>query len=215
LNSEPKGSDRLDDRDRYPTAGPGRRERRRPEGASEREGLEKCSILLVDDRPENLLALKAVLAPLNQNLVTAESGEEALKHLLDHEFALILLDVQMPGMDGFETALQIKERPKTKDIPIIFITAISQEPHHALRGYSAGAVDYLFKPFDPWALRTKVGVFTELHNKTRKLQRQTEIGKRIEDTAARLRAVLDGGTNADEASALAAELEELSKQLPR
>ncbi|MBA3290774.1 MAG: response regulator, partial [Actinobacteria bacterium] len=84
-----------------------------------------CSILLVDDRPENLLALEAVLAPLNQHLVTAQSGEEALRHLLETDFALILLDVQMPGMDGFETALQIKERPKTKDIPIIFITAIS------------------------------------------------------------------------------------------
>jgi len=173
----------------------------------------KCNILLVDDRPENLLALEAVLAPLNQNLVTAESGEEALRHLLDGEFALILLDVQMPGMDGFETALQIKERPRTKDVPIIFITAISQEPHHALRGYSAGAVDYLFKPFDPWALRTKVGIFTELHNKTRKLKEQAEVAKRIGDTAVKLKASLKRGADGDEASGLATELEELSRRI--
>jgi len=173
----------------------------------------KCNILLVDDRPENLLALEAVLAPLNQNLVTAESGEEALRHLLDGEFALILLDVQMPGMDGFETALQIKERPRTKDVPIIFITAISQEPHHALRGYSAGAVDYLFKPFDPWALRTKVGIFTELHNKTRKLKEQAEVAKRIGDTAAKLKVSLKRGASGDEASGLATELEELSRRI--
>ena len=173
-----------------------------------------CSILLVDDRPENLLALEAVLAPLNQHLVTAQSGEEALRHLLETDFALILLDVQMPGMDGFETALQIKERPKTKDIPIIFITAISQEPHHALRGYSAGAVDYLFKPFDPWALRTKVGVFTELHNKTTALKAQAEITERIEATLSKLRSSLDGGSQSDSALASVAELEKLTKQLP-
>jgi CheY-like chemotaxis protein len=175
----------------------------------------KCNILLVDDRPENLLALEAVLAPLNQNLVTAGSGEEALKHLLDYEFALILLDVQMPGMDGFETALQIKERPKTKDIPIIFITAISQEPHHALRGYSAGAVDYLFKPFDPWALRTKVGVFTTLHHQSQKLRRQAELAKRIGEGATRLKSSLDGDLDADDARSLAAELESLSQQFER
>ena len=174
----------------------------------------KCNILLVDDRSENLLALEAVLAPLNQNLVSAESGEEALKHLLDLEFALILMDVQMPGMDGFETALQIKERAKTKDVPIIFITAISQEPHHALRGYSAGAVDYLFKPFDPWALRTKVGIFIQLHNKTKRLQKHDTIAKRIQETAAKLKVTLDGGTSSDEATTLAARLDELAKQLP-
>jgi CheY-like chemotaxis protein len=175
----------------------------------------KCSILLVDDRPENLLALEAVLAPLNQNLVSVESGEEALRQLLEQEFALVLMDVQMPGMDGFETALQIRERAKTKDIPIIFITAISQEPHHALRGYSTGAVDYLFKPFDPWALRTKVGVFTQLHNKTKRLQKQDAIAKRIQDTAAELKASIDGETNSGEASILAARLQELAKQFPQ
>lgn len=149
---------------------------------------EKCNILLVDDRPENLLALEAVLAPLNQTLVTATSGEDALKHLLDRDFALILLDVQMPGMDGFETATQIKERPKTKEIPIIFITAISQEPHHALRGYSTGAVDYLFKPFDPWALRTKVSVFIDLHRKNKLLAQTEAVLRKISDSLDQLKA---------------------------
>jgi CheY-like chemotaxis protein len=175
----------------------------------------KCNILLVDDRPENLLALEAVLAPLNENLVSAESGEEALRHLLEKEFALVLMDVQMPGMDGFETALQIRERAKTKDIPIIFITAISQEPHHALRGYSTGAVDYLFKPFDPWALRTKVGIFTQLYNKTKRLEEQDLIAKRIQETVAELKGTIDGGQDAGEAGPLAARLEALAKQFPQ
>ena len=134
---------------------------------------EKVNILMVDDRPENLLALEAVLEPLNQNLVPASSGEEALKRLLIEDYAVILLDVQMPGLDGFETAEQIKKREKTRDIPIIFLTAISREPHHALRGYSTGAVDYISKPFDPWVLRAKVSVFIELHQKTQLLKQQT------------------------------------------
>jgi CheY-like chemotaxis protein len=175
----------------------------------------KCNILLVDDRPENLLALEAVLAPLNENLVSAESGEEALRHLLEREFALVLMDVQMPGMDGFETALQIRERAKTKDIPIIFITAISQEPHHALRGYSTGAVDYLFKPFDPWALRTKVGIFTQLYNKTKRLEEQDLIARRIQETVAQLKAFIDSGEDSGETSSLAARLEALAKQFPQ
>jgi two-component system, sensor histidine kinase and response regulator len=133
------------------------------------------SILLVDDRPENLLALEAVLEPLNQRLVRATSGEEALRRLLSEEFAVILLDVQMPGLDGFDTAAHIKEREKTRDIPIIFITAISREPHHALRGYSTGAVDYIAKPFEPWLLQAKVKVFLELHEKNELLKRQREL----------------------------------------
>ncbi|MEA2497632.1 MAG: hypothetical protein QOH26_37 [Actinomycetota bacterium] len=124
----------------------------------------KINILLVDDRPENLLALEAVLEPLGQNLIKASSGEAALKQLLNSDFAVILLDVQMPGMDGFETAELIKAREKTRHIPIIFLTAISKDPHHALRGYSVGAVDYIFKPFDPEVLRSKVGVFIDLYN---------------------------------------------------
>ena len=132
-------------------------------------------ILLVDDRPENLLALEAILVSLGQTLVRATSGEEALKALLADDFAVILLDVQMPGMDGFETAAHIKRRERTKDIPIIFLTAINREPQHAFRGYSAGAVDYLAKPFDPWVLRAKVGVFVELYRKNRQLREQAAL----------------------------------------
>jgi CheY-like chemotaxis protein len=132
----------------------------------------KAKILLVDDRPENLLALEAILGSLNQELVRADSGEAALKRLLTDEYAVILLDVQMPGLDGFETAAHIKRREKTKNVPIIFLTAISNEPHHAFRGYAAGAVDYLAKPFDPWVLRAKVGVFIELHERRQELAAQ-------------------------------------------
>jgi CheY-like chemotaxis protein len=137
--------------------------------------MEKARILLVDDRQENLLALEAILSSLDQTLVRAGSGEEALKALLNDEFAVILLDVQMPGMDGFETASHIKRRERTKDVPIIFLTAIDNEPHHAFRGYAAGAVDYLSKPFDPWVLRAKVQVFVDLYMKNRQLLEQAEL----------------------------------------
>ena len=130
------------------------------------------NILLVDDRVENLIALEAVLQPLGQNLVRAHSGEEALRRLLHEDVAVILLDVQMPGLDGFETAAHIKQRDRTRHIPIIFLTAISGEPNHAARGYSAGAVDFITKPFDPWVLQAKVSVFIELHRKTEQLQAQ-------------------------------------------
>ncbi|MGZ4590959.1 MAG: response regulator [Actinomycetes bacterium] len=139
---------------------------------------DRAKILLVDDRPENLLALEAILSSLDQTLVRATSGEEALKALLADDFAVILLDVQMPGMDGFETAAHIKRRERTRDIPIIFLTAISREPQHAFRGYSAGAVDYLAKPFDPWVLRAKVQVFVELYLKNRQLREQSELLRR-------------------------------------
>jgi CheY-like chemotaxis protein len=135
----------------------------------------KARILLVDDRHENLVALEAILSSLNQTLVTVKSGEEALKALLVDEFAVILLDVVMPGMDGFETASHIKRRPKTRDVPIIFLTAASAEPDHAFRGYAAGAVDYISKPFDPWVLRAKVAVFVELYAKNQQLQEQAEL----------------------------------------
>jgi CheY-like chemotaxis protein len=137
--------------------------------------VEPARILLVDDRPENLLALEAILSSLGQTLVRAGSGEEALKALLADDYAVILLDVQMPGMDGFETAAHIKRRERTHDIPIIFLTAINREPQHAFRGYSAGAVDYLSKPFDPWVLRAKVAVFVELYRKNRQLRDQAEL----------------------------------------
>ena len=136
---------------------------------------EPARILLVDDRPENLLALEAILSSLGQTLVRAGSGEEALKALLSDDFAVILLDVQLPGMDGFETAAHIKRRERTRDIPIIFLTAINREPQHAFRGYAAGAVDYLAKPFDPWVLRAKVAVFVELYRKNRQLRDNADL----------------------------------------
>lgn len=133
---------------------------------------ETPNVLLVDDRRENLVALEAVLEPLGLNLITATSGEEALGHLLKEEFSVILLDVQMPGMDGFATARQIKKRAKTKDVPIIFLTAISQDPTQALLGYSSGAVDYISKPYESNALQAKVSVFVELHQKNELLKSQ-------------------------------------------
>ena len=135
----------------------------------------KPRILLVDDRAENLTALEAILSSLNQVLVPVRSGDDALKELLTGEFAVILLDVVMPGMDGFETAAHIKRRARTRDIPIIFLTAASSEPDYAFRGYAAGAVDYIAKPFDPWVLRAKVSVFVELYMKNMQLREQAEL----------------------------------------
>jgi len=123
----------------------------------------RAKILLVDDRAENLVALEAILASLGQELVLARSGEAALAALLADEFAVILLDVVMPGMDGFETATHIKRRARTRDVPIIFLTAAGADPELTFRGYAAGAVDYITKPFDPRVLRSKVAVLVELH----------------------------------------------------
>ncbi|MEV4567338.1 response regulator [Nonomuraea sp. NPDC049419] len=136
---------------------------------------ERAKILLVDDREENLIALEAILSSLDLVPVRARSGEEALKALLNTEFALILLDVRMPGMDGFETAAHIKRRERTRNIPIIFLTVVDSAPDYAFRGYAAGAVDYLTKPFDPWVLRAKVSVFTELYNMNKRLAEQAAL----------------------------------------
>ena len=138
------------------------------------------SILLVDDRPENLLALEAILEPLGQNLVRANSGPEALRHVLAQEFAAILLDVQMPGMNGFEVAEIIKSRERSRTIPIIFLSAINKEEAYVFKGYSMGAVDYVFKPFNPDVLRSKVAVFVDLFMKQRELQRQAELLREAE-----------------------------------
>jgi PAS domain S-box-containing protein len=129
------------------------------------------NVLLVDDREENLVALEAILEPLGENLIRARSGEEALRHLLVHDVAVILLDVQMPDLDGFETAALIKQRERTRSIPIIFLTAISKDDGNVFRGYSAGA----FKPFNPDVLRSKVSVFIDLYRKTRQLAEQGEL----------------------------------------
>ena len=133
---------------------------------------DRVNILMVDDRAENLLALDAILEPLGERLVRAHSGDEALKCLLTEEFAVILLDVQMPGLNGFETAEMIKSRERTRYVPIIFLTAISKDEAYVFRGYSVGAVDYMSKPFQPDVLRSKVSVFVDLYRKQRQLKRQ-------------------------------------------
>ncbi|KII00438.1 response regulator receiver protein [Streptomonospora alba] len=139
---------------------------------------QKANILLVDDRDENLTALEAILTSLDQNLVRANSGEAALKALLEDEFAVILLDVVMPGMDGFETASHIKQREKTKEVPIIFLTGAGIDRHRVFRGYASRAIDYLTKPFDPWVLRSKVEVFVELHQMKQRLRTQSQMLQR-------------------------------------
>lgn len=143
--------------------------------------MQKIKILLVDDHRENLLALQAILESPLYDLVPVLSGNEALKQLLkDEDFALILLDVCMPDLDGLETAALIKKRPKLREIPIIFLTAINKEDRFVFEGYAIGAVDYLFKPFDPVILRSKVAVFTELYRSREQIRRQSELLRQIE-----------------------------------
>ena len=131
------------------------------------------SILIVDDMEENLIAFEAVLGPLHQHLVRARSGEQALKAMLRQEFAVVLLDIRMPGMDGFETAANIKRLDQTKDVPIILVTGTEGGADYAYRGYAIGAADFIAKPVDPWVLRTKVTVFLDLHRKNRQLAMRT------------------------------------------
>jgi len=150
---------------------------------------EKVSILIVDDRPDKLLAHETVLAELNQNLVRATSGKEALRCLLKQDFAVILLDVNMPGMDGFETAALIRQRMRSETTPIIFISAVNDTETHVSRGYSLGAVDYILTPVVPEILRAKIAVFVDLFKKTEQVKRQAEErGKLILEQAARAEA---------------------------
>jgi PAS domain S-box-containing protein len=139
-----------------------------------RRNVVEAAILMVDDRPENLVALEAILEPLGHQLVRANSGEEALRHILRQEFAVVLMDVQMPGMSGFETVQLIKSRERSKHLPIIFLTAISKDEQYVFEGYSAGAVDYMSKPFNPAVLRSKVSVFIDLFLKNQQISRQSE-----------------------------------------
>ena len=132
---------------------------------------DRARVLLVDDDERNLLAVATVLEDLGE-VVLARSGEQALRHLLKGEFAVILLDVYMPGMDGYETAQIIRTRDQTKGIPIVFLSAVNKEAEHLLRGYSMGAVDYVFKPVDPIILRSKVTVFVELFEKSKEIERK-------------------------------------------
>jgi Bacteriophytochrome (light-regulated signal transduction histidine kinase) len=160
---------------------------------------------MVDDQPENLVALEAVLDGLGQDLVKARSGKEALRCLLEDEFAAILLDVKMPDMDGFECAAMIRERERSKNTPIIFLTALKSE-EHLFRGYYMGAVDYLFKPIVPEVLRSKVAVFVDLSLKNETLRRNAEA---LRQKAAELEKSIAEKTKAEE------ELRRLNAELER
>ncbi len=156
------------------------------DGADSSPPPDRVNILLVDDQPANLLALEAMLQGLDQILVKAESGREALKWLLTHDFAVILLDVKMPDMDGFETAAMIRQRDKSRDTPILFLTAADKTHTEAVRGYAVGAVDYLVKPVVPEFVRSKVAVFVELAKKNDQLRRQAEQLRASEQAAREL-----------------------------
>src|SRR5437588_4184929 len=144
---------------------------------------DSAKILIVDDQEENLVALEAALAPLGHRIVRACSGAQALKQLLCDEFALMLIDVEMPDLDGFETVATVKRRARTSELPIIFITAISTDREDISRGYRAGAVDYVLKPIDAEILRSKVGVFVDLQLKKRELHESEERFRRAFDDA--------------------------------
>src|SRR5215213_1644038 len=144
-----------------------------------KEGLmtseSKANVLLVDDRPENLLAMQTILEDLGQNLVCAASGHEALRFLLTEDVALILLDVQMPGLNGFDFAELVRERERTQHTPIIFVSATSRDEQYVFKGYSLGAVDYMTKPFEPEILKSKVRFFTELFRQNQEIKRQSAL----------------------------------------
>ncbi|HIV57670.1 MAG TPA: response regulator [Candidatus Stackebrandtia faecavium] len=150
----------------------------------------QAPVLLVDDRRENLTALEAILQGLPVATESVMSGEGALKKLLTGEYAVILLDAQMPGMDGFETAQHIKQRERTKHTPIIFLTAADRDSHMAFRGYSVGAVDYITKPFDPWALRAKVNIFVDLWDRKERLNADATRMRALATERDRLRSIL-------------------------
>ncbi|BAC88575.1 hybrid sensor histidine kinase/response regulator [Gloeobacter violaceus] len=160
---------------------------------------EPVTILLVDDRFENLLALEAVLGELGQNLVKARSGPEALRHLLRQDFAVILLDVQMPGMDGFETAQLIRQRERSRHTPIIFLTAYSANDSLIFKGYALGAVDYLLKPINPSILISKVVVFIDLFRKSAEIERQAgalvAVNRQLRSSEQRLQDFLDNASD--------------------
>ena len=170
----------------------------------------RVKLLLVDDRPENLLALQAILEPLGQTLVLAHSGEEALKCVLQHEFACILLDVQMPEMNGFDAAQIIKSRERSRYIPIIFLSAINKEDSYVFKGYSMGAVDYVFKPFNPDVLRSKVAVFVDLYLKQQQIMEQAEM---LADSQRREMELEHRAELLEAEAKSAAQLAELNKQL--
>ena len=177
---------------------------------------ERAKALLVDDRKDNLLALEAILQGLPVQPVAVESGEAALKQLLVDDFAVILLDAQMPNMDGFETASHIKRRERTRHVPILCLTAADRDAQLALRGYAVGAVDYLTKPFDPWVLRAKVSIFVELWTKTQQLKAQADATRERDSQWQRLTETVDEAArvlraNGDEAASEALALLEKAR----
>ena len=145
-------------------------------------------ILVVDDQPANLVAMEDILADLGPPVVCAASGEEALRLLLHQDFSLILLDVRMPGIDGYETATLIRQRARSREVPIIFMSAVDKEAGHQFRGYAAGAVDFIFKPVDPMILRAKIKVFIDLNEKAETLRRQAEHERELLEENLRVRA---------------------------
>ncbi|RYZ38197.1 MAG: hybrid sensor histidine kinase/response regulator [Myxococcaceae bacterium] len=183
--------------------------------------VRRARVLLVDDVPANLLALEGILEPLGQHLVSVRSGDEALKALLLDEYACVLMDVQMPGLDGLETAKLVRSRERTKHLPILFITALSRETAYITRGYEQGAVDYLLKPVDPDILRAKVSVFVELYLRGEQLRQQAlELAerRRVEEElqrTAELEQQIVGIVGHDIRSPLAAILTTANLQLAR
>jgi DNA-binding response OmpR family regulator len=169
-------------------------------------GAELVKILLVDDSPENLMSAGAVLEALGQEIVKADSGREALRQLLDNDFAVIVLDVMMPEMDGFETAALIRQRERSRLTPIIFLTALGCSEEHVMRGYGLGAVDYMTKPFAPDILRSKVSVFVELHRKSVLLAQQSAL---LEQRNAELQHAIHRSWQAEE------EIKALNRHLER
>lgn len=170
---------------------------------NESREIQPLKVLVVDDRSENLFAMEKILKPLDAVVLTAESGNEALTLLLHHNFAVALLDVQMPEMDGFELASLMRDNKKTKDVPIIFVTAISKEDRHIFKGYETGAVDYLLKPIVTEILLSKVRVFCQLYQQQRDLSSEIEKRKRTEQKNIELIAKLQDALANKEAANLA------------
>src|ERR1700682_3503550 len=167
--------------------------------AAQEPGERRIKILLVDDTPENLVSLEAALNGLGEELVLANSGREALRCLLNDDFAAILLDVRMPDMDGFETAELIRSRPRSRQVPILFLTGYRNE-EHLFRGYDLGAVDFLFKPIVPEVLRSKVAVFVELSRSNARLKEQRDALQKqaevLQKADLRFRSVLEAAPDA-------------------
>ena len=182
-----------------------------PPAPPECTAIEPVRILLVDDQQDNLLSASAVLENLGEEVMTAQSGRDALLLLLDHDFAVIVLDIMMPDMDGFETADFIRQRERSRHTPIIFLTALGRSDEHIRRGYDLGAVDYITKPFVPEFLRAKVSVFVELHRKSQLLRQQSAL---LERRNAELQEAVSHSRQAEEQiKALNSHLEKRLEQL--